>query len=231
LRDAFIQSYIGTLQETPQGITEYREAWLNDKLAKIWPEELLRARNETSVLAQSTGFSAQEVSAFAEQVAIHGRQDLQKDIADEIRIATLAPRSQGTPAIGGSMIHITGDGNVIGNGNNVVTKINKSLADNKSVDLANAFALLKGEILQSANITEKMRRSAVRAVEDAEDEAAEGQSDPKKIETALQRAKTTLEESGQVFDAAKGWGQRLIILSDVMTRVIPAAWEWLSKLH
>ncbi|MGA2904591.1 MAG: hypothetical protein ABSD98_12210 [Candidatus Korobacteraceae bacterium] len=88
LEDAFVESYIGTLQETPHGVTAYREAWLSDKLDKIWGEELIRARDNASRLAQSTGFSALDVSPYAQKVMDRGR-DLQKDIANEIRIAAL----------------------------------------------------------------------------------------------------------------------------------------------
>jgi len=92
LKDAFIESYIGTLHKTPQGVTQYRESWLTDELEKVWEEQILRARNVASIFAQSTGFSASEVVGYAQQVEIRGR-DLKKDIVNEIRIATLMPKT------------------------------------------------------------------------------------------------------------------------------------------
>jgi predicted nucleotide-binding protein len=103
LADAFIESYIGTMQESPQGITPYREAWLNEKLEKIWGEELLRARTSASVHAQSTGFSASDVSPYAEQLEIRGR-DLKKDIVNEIRIATLMRKTSQPIALSSSPV-------------------------------------------------------------------------------------------------------------------------------
>jgi predicted nucleotide-binding protein len=92
LQDTFVESYVGTLQETPQGVTDYREAWLNDKLEKVWEEQLIRARDMASNLAQSTGFTPGDVLPYAQEVEIRGR-DLKKDIANEIRIAALMPNS------------------------------------------------------------------------------------------------------------------------------------------
>jgi len=96
LQDAFVESYVGTLRETPQGITPYREAWLNDKLEKVWEQQLIRARDQASDLAQSTGFTAREVLACAQGVEIRGR-DLKKDIANDIRIAALMPKGSPQP--------------------------------------------------------------------------------------------------------------------------------------
>jgi|SRR5947209_1895718 len=230
LKTTFIESYIGTLQETPQGVTPYREAWLNEKLEGIWEEQLLRARGQASTLAQSTGFSAADVSRYADRVETRDR-DLKTDVINEIRIAALAPPHPKSHGLGESlMIHITGDGNVIGDNNRVVTTINKTLAENKSVELANAFALLRGEVLQLDGITDKVRRTAVRAIEDAEDEVLENKPNAQKVQNALERVKDTLEESGQVFDAAQGWGYRLMAIGSVIMRVLPTAWDWLSRL-
>jgi predicted nucleotide-binding protein len=108
LRDAFIESYIGTLQKTSQGITQYRETWLTDELEKVWEEQVLRARNVASILAQSTGFSALEVSGYAQQVEIRGR-DMKKDIVNEIRIAALIPKTPQSSTHSSSELAVSSD--------------------------------------------------------------------------------------------------------------------------
>lgn len=127
-------------------------------------------------------------------------------------------------------ITITGDGNVIGDTNRVVAVVNKELEAIHSRELAEAFALLKGTVLELEGVTEKTKRRTVRAIEDAEDEMSDRTTEPPAIEDALKRVKTILEESGQVFDKAEGWGARLTKLARTIVKIIPFEWNWFSTI-
>jgi Fe2+ or Zn2+ uptake regulation protein len=54
-------------------------------------------------------------------------------------------------------ITITGDGNVVGRNNQVVTNIHKELDTDEFRELGKAFALLRGEIIQNNSIPEKAK--------------------------------------------------------------------------
>jgi hypothetical protein len=123
-------------------------------------------------------------------------------------------------------ITITGDGNVVGNDNVVITTINKGIIG-KSRDLADAFGLFKAEVLK-LQIDEKLKKQAVRAIEDAEDEVADKKTDADSVENSLKRVKDVLEKSGAVFDQVEGWGVRLIGVAQKIIEIIPANWYWLS---
>lgn len=126
-------------------------------------------------------------------------------------------------------ITITGDGNVVGNNNKVVTTINEGLSSQDDRQLGEAFALFRAEILQ-IDAPEKVRNRAVRAIEDAEEESADNSPDPKTIEDGLKRAKDILESADQVYGKSVGWGKRLSTLAQVLMRTIPAGWTWLSSV-
>lgn len=116
-------------------------------------------------------------------------------------------------------ITITGDGNVVGNNNRVVATINKGVSV-RSTSLAEAFALLKGEIAELP-VPEKARSKATRAIEDAESEIADtSNTNGSEVEFALKRAKTVLEDAGAVYDQTKGWGQRLFEVGKLLASVI-----------
>ena len=121
-----------------------------------------------------------------------------------------------------SNITITGDGNVVGNNNQVITTIHKGLAGSDLRELGAAFALLKGEIIQLQNIPDKVKNRAVRAVQDAEEEAADKNGEENVIVESLQRAKEVLEESGETYDTVKSWGKRLFDLGKIIVQYYPA---------
>lgn len=125
---------------------------------------------------------------------------------------------------GGVMSNVTinGDGNVIGNHNQIVTTINKGLTSSDMYEIGVAFALLKGEIIQLQNSPERIRNRAIRAVQDAEDEAAHRDGDKNTIVDSLKRAKAVLEESGETYDKAKSWGKRLFDLGNTIASYYPA---------
>jgi hypothetical protein len=126
-------------------------------------------------------------------------------------------------------ITITGDGNVIGNNNKILTNINKKV-QSRSQDLAEAFGFLKGDILQLQGVEDKLKQQAIRAVEDAESEAGDMAADTQTIESSLQRAKNILEKAGETFDEAEGWGARLAKVATVAVNFIPGEWGWLAQL-
>lgn len=127
-------------------------------------------------------------------------------------------------------ITITGDGNVVGNQNRVITKINEGLSSQDVRTLGETFALFRAEILQLESVPEKLRNRAVRAVEDAEEEAADKEPDPQTIEDGLKRAKDILESADQIYDKSVNWGKRLSTLAQVLMKTIPGGWSWLSSL-
>lgn len=147
------------------------------------------------------------------------------NLVDTIRRLT----AEATMSVTQVTYNVTGDGNVVDNKGTVVVTINKELAASKSKELAEAFALLKADITRTSALSEKSRRTAIRAVEDAEEEAAEAKPNPERIEDHLKRVTSVLKESGQVFDGASEWGPRLTRLAVVLGQTIPAAWGWLSS--
>jgi WD40 repeat protein len=127
-------------------------------------------------------------------------------------------------------VTISGDGNVVGNNNRVITKINKSLSAPETRELGEAFALLRAEIAQLDDVPEKLRNRAVRAVEDAEEETADKNPNPKTVEDSLKRAKEILETTDQVYDKSVSWGKRLVTIAQVLIKMTPTGWNWLFSL-
>ena len=125
---------------------------------------------------------------------------------------------------------ITGDGNVVGNNNQVVTTIHRGLDTEGLRELGEAFATLRGEILQLNTVPEKTRNQAVRAIEDAEEEAADANPDETVVTDSLRRAKDVLEAAGETFDTSTAWGQRFIELGKALAVAIPAAARFLPAL-
>jgi hypothetical protein len=129
-----------------------------------------------------------------------------------------------------SNITITGDGNVVGNNNQVVTTINRGLDRDGLRELGEAFALLRGEILQLDGVPEKTRNQAVRALEDAEEEAADENPDDEVIVASLERAKDVLGAAGETYDTSKAWVQRFVEAGKALAVVIPVAANYLPRL-
>ena len=125
---------------------------------------------------------------------------------------------------------ITGDGNVIGNNNQVVTTIHRGLDTEGLRELGEAFATLRGEIVQLNTVPEKTRNQAVRAIEDAEEEAADANPDETVVTDSLRRAKDVLEAAGETFDTSTAWGQRFIELGKALAVAIPAAARYIPGL-
>lgn len=172
----------------------------------------------------------------------HNMEDLWQRFRDEFEtLRSNVARVQPSPAaftrvreliegITMTNITITGDGNVIGDNNVVITRISRQLEAATSREIAEAFALLKGEVLQLTAVNEKTKRRAVRAVEDAEDEAADAHAKAPTIEEGLKRAKTILEDAGATFDEGRSWGARLARVGQALVKFLPGAWDWLSTI-
>jgi hypothetical protein len=129
-----------------------------------------------------------------------------------------------------SNVTITGDGNVVGNNNQVVTTIHRGLDREGLRELGEASALLRGEILQLDSVPEKTKNQAARALEDAEEEAADENPDEAVVVNSLQRARDVLEAAGETYDSSKAWGQRFLELGKAVAVVLPAAAQYLPRL-
>jgi hypothetical protein len=127
-------------------------------------------------------------------------------------------------------VSITGDGNVVGDNNRVVTTINRGLDREGLRELGETFALLRGEILSLDSLPDKTRNQVDRALADAEDELADDDPDPETVEGSLRRAAETMQAAGETFDAAKGWGKRFLELERALSVVLPAAGRWFPQL-
>jgi hypothetical protein len=129
-----------------------------------------------------------------------------------------------------SSISITGDGNVVGDNNRVITTIHHGLDRDGLRELGQTFALLRGEILDLETVPERVRTRAERALADAEDELAETAPDEATVESSLRRAAETLKSAGETFDEAKGWGRRFADVGHALSVVIPTAASWFPTL-
>lgn len=127
-------------------------------------------------------------------------------------------------------VSITGDGNVVGDNNRVITQINHALDREGLREVGEAFALLRGEILNLDSVPERAKNRAERALADAEDELAEEQPDEETVESSLRRAVDTLKAAGETFDEAEGWGRRFAEVGHALTVVIPRAAGWFPGL-
>lgn len=129
-----------------------------------------------------------------------------------------------------SSISITGDGNVVGDNNRVITTIHHGLDREGLRELGQTFALLRGEILDLDTVPERVRTRAERALADAEDELAEAEPDEETVESSLRRAAETLKSAGETFDEAEGWGRRFADVGHALSVVIPTAARWFPTL-
>jgi DNA-binding MarR family transcriptional regulator len=128
-------------------------------------------------------------------------------------------------------ITITGDGNVVGKNNQVVTNIHKELDTDEFRELGKAFALLRGEIIQNNSIPEKAKNQAYRAIQDSEEEVAD--NDHRNLQTivsGLRRAKDLIEASGHNYDGRVGWGKRLTDVIKILMKIFPAIVPLISSL-
>ncbi len=83
--------------------------------------------------------------------------------------------------------------------------------------------MLRGEITQLDTVPEKTKNQAVRAIQDAEEEAADSNPDETVVVDSLRRAKDVLDAAGETYDTSKAWGQRFIELGKALAVAIPAA--------
>lgn len=129
-----------------------------------------------------------------------------------------------------SQFTITGNGNIVGDNNMVITKINSELENKLSTKVAEAFALLKAEVVKSESLNEKNKRKAIRALENAEDESIEDEINHKTLESELKNFKRILEESGEIYDKTEKWGSRFSKLGKLLTQTLSHDWPWLSGI-
>ena len=119
---------------------------------------------------------------------------------------------------------------VLGDDNRIVTTIHEGLSTDDLREIGEAFALVRAEVNDLDSVSEKVRNRAIRAVQDAEDEAGDVRPDSNIIEQGLRRAKDVLESSGEVYDKSESWGKRLWELGTALAKVIPGAAGWLAVM-
>jgi tryptophan 2,3-dioxygenase len=125
-----------------------------------------------------------------------------------------------------SNLTIAGDGNVVGDRNEVITEVNRMLAaDPARATAAKALALLRAAIEVSA-VEDRHKRRAKRAVVEVEQELAERDPDAEAIESALRRAHDHMLEAGGIEDSGTDWAPRLAAALAAVFDVIPEARSW-----
>jgi predicted nucleotide-binding protein len=88
LAHAFVQSYIHLLQQTREGVTRSRGAWLREKSERVWERELARAKGIASRVCQTTGLTPADVHPQVQDLEIRGRE-LKQDVFRQIEVAVL----------------------------------------------------------------------------------------------------------------------------------------------
>jgi hypothetical protein len=86
--------------------------------------------------------------------------------------------------------------------------------------LGEAFALLRGELMQ-LDIEGESKQRAIQRVALAEDESAREKPDPESIVHDLAAAKKEVESSGKPIDIESGWGKRLVEVGKALKEIIP----------
>ena len=123
---------------------------------------------------------------------------------------------------------INGQQVVLGSHNVVKATIHEGLSTPDMRAVGESFALLRAEISDLRLVPEKLRNRAERAIQNAEDEAADVEPDSNVIEQGLRSARDILEAAGETYDKGRSWGLRLSELGSALAVVLPAAREWLG---
>ena len=88
IKDAFLGSYLKTIEGTPAGITFARKLWLLSVLNEKWEPEVQRAQEQTELLTGSSGFPSGRAHAWIANLVGRGRE-LKQLLENEINIAVL----------------------------------------------------------------------------------------------------------------------------------------------
>ena len=127
-------------------------------------------------------------------------------------------------------ITITGDGNIVGNKNVVISSIQKNVTNDKLLEYDNAFEPLRQEIKNLNTISEKVRNRAIRVIDDSKDESFDEKANAETIKSSLDMVKIVLEDAGEVYDSAKSWGKRLLELGQALAKYFPTIAGWINSL-
>lgn len=89
IKDAFLESYLKTIEGTPAGITFARKLWLLRVLNEKWEPEVQRAQEQAELLTGASGFPSGRAHAWIANLVGRGRE-LKQLLENDINVAVLA---------------------------------------------------------------------------------------------------------------------------------------------
>lgn len=104
--------------------------------------------------------------------------------------------------------------------------INKAFLGTDKEDIGKAFAHLREEIAGMKHLKEKVRRRAIRAILDAEEEVLDVSPDPEAIEKSLKRIKDDLHTEEDHYNETTGWGKKLYRVLEHIIAEHPEITTW-----
>jgi len=88
IKDAFLESYLKTVERTPAGITFARKLWLLRVLNEKWEPEVQRAQKQAKSLTGASGFPSGRTHAWIANLVGRGRE-LKQLLENDINVAVL----------------------------------------------------------------------------------------------------------------------------------------------
>ncbi|MCP5498757.1 MAG: hypothetical protein H7A25_02550 [Leptospiraceae bacterium] len=104
--------------------------------------------------------------------------------------------------------------------------INKAFVGTDKEEIGRAFALLRDEIAHMKQVKEKVRRRAIRAIQDAEEEILDTEPDAESIEESLHRIRKNLHTEENIYNSETGWGKKLYQLVEKIIAEHPEITTW-----
>ena len=104
--------------------------------------------------------------------------------------------------------------------------INKDFLGTDKEEIGRRFALLREEIASMKALKEKVRRRAIRAILDAEEEVLDESPDSSSIEDSLHRIKKDLHSDDNQYNHTVGWGKKLYDLVEKIVAEHPEITTW-----
>lgn len=108
IKDAFIGSYLRTIEGTPAGITVARKLWLLRALNEKWEPEVQRAQQQAELLTGSPGLPNARAHAWIANLVGRGRE-LKQSLENEINVAVLEHAHRATQRSSGGTIVVMRD--------------------------------------------------------------------------------------------------------------------------
>jgi hypothetical protein len=104
--------------------------------------------------------------------------------------------------------------------------INKEFLNTDKEEIGRKFALLREEIASMKTLKEKVRRRAIRAIMDAEEEVLDESPDSSSIEDSLHRIRKDLHNADSEYNHEVGWGKKLYDLVEKIIAEHPEITTW-----